>query len=146
VVHCLLSRTYTRLICDGAHHETFRTLRCETILLLASQDDEWTIVRIRERIRAAHPESWSGSLGCQVVYADIPNSLLEEQGRQIYASKLLELQVRSATRTWGKETDWSSGCEPDWQGTWMALQWVLYERSWGREVRRRERREASLIE
>ncbi|GAQ78231.1 trigger factor type chaperone family protein [Klebsormidium nitens] len=30
----------------------------------------------------------------QVVYADVPNSLLEEQGRQIYASKLLELQAK----------------------------------------------------
>lgn len=31
----------------------------------------------------------------QVVDIDIPNSLLEEQGRQMYAAKLIELQVQS---------------------------------------------------
>ncbi len=30
----------------------------------------------------------------QIMDVEIPNSLLEEQGRQMYAAKLIELQVR----------------------------------------------------
>jgi hypothetical protein len=33
----------------------------------------------------------------QVVDIDMPNSLLEEQGRQMYATKLIELQVLTGT-------------------------------------------------
>jgi hypothetical protein len=41
-------------------------------------------------------ENLSTSFSClfgQIAEIEIPNSLLEEQGRQMYAAKLIELQV-----------------------------------------------------